>query len=173
MFKRTVSQCKNQIGGQNQLNSLNFNNPLLKSPLVLSKTYPIYPDNKEVYIEFNTDVLEKIHRSLTKVKLVSSTNESESDQSDCSLELSNQDQVVVTIHSDKTMIHFLEFLLKNVINLPISKVLQGVQAPSISDLKAILGSYQTLQKCMLTLDKSLPLEIDRLINSTILDSNIE
>lgn len=163
-FKRSITKCSQLLGNSTKIGHFNFNNPILKSPLLLSKTYPIYPDNKDIYIEFNTDVLEKIHRPLEKVKI--KTNESNNSY----IELMADDQVIVTLYSDDAMVQFLSYLFDNVIGHPLSKILQGIQAPRIDDLKSILQSYQTLQNCIKEIESTLLKEFDRLINSTILES---
>lgn len=164
-FNRTIIQCSEIIGESVRLNSLNFNNPILKSPLLMSKTFPIYPDNKDIFVEFTTDVLEKIHAPLSKVKqnIIQII-----DKPGHVLELYAEDEIIVSIHSNEKMIHFLEFLMSNIQSVPISKILQGVKVPNLVDLESILSSYESLQKCLFKLKQTVPKEIEQLINSTIL-----
>lgn len=165
-FKRSLTQCKQQLGQHNKKDKFNFKNPILKSPLLLSKTYPIYPDNQDIYIEFNTDALEKIHRPLDKIKIKSVDEHGETNHS---IALKSEDQTIATIHSQEEMICFLEFLLNNITGVAISKVLQSVQTPKIEDLKSILAAYKSLQETISQVHEQITRDIDLLINSTILD----
>ena len=52
-FKYSIERCLSKVGSIESNQSINFNNPAIKAPLVLSKTLPIYPDNPDIYVEFN------------------------------------------------------------------------------------------------------------------------
>lgn len=150
--------------GISKKQKINFNNPLIKSPLVLSKTAPIYPDNKEVYIEFNHQALNMIHRPLTKIKL---DTQIQGNHVSHLIHLFNDEDIILTIFSDEVIIQFLDFILKNVEGMPISKVLQAIRVPEINDLKAILESYKLLTKTLSEVSTKLPKINDQLINSII------
>jgi uncharacterized protein YaaN involved in tellurite resistance len=167
-FKSVVNNAIEVLGGSRKSNSINFSNPLLKTPLVLSKTYPIYPDNKEVYVEFNNEALNQIHSPLTKVKKKSITKDGFTTHS---LDLFTQDQKVVTLYSEEEMILFLEFLGSELKNIPISKVLQGVSVPALNDLKSILDSYQSISRSLEQISAQMPELYDRLMNTILMVEN--
>lgn len=165
-FRRTIQQSSQKIGKNQKQSAINFSNPVLKAPLLLAKTYPIYPTHKDVHVEFNTDVLEKIHLPLTKVKMKSSTEV----EARVYLELSHNDEPIISIYSDENMLYFLEFLLKNVTNLPIAKILQGIRVPELENLESILNSYKSLKRAILSLEQKISQDLNQLFNSVIIES---
>lgn len=168
IFKRTVQKSVEQLGNnEGGAQGVNFNNPLLKSPLLLSKTSALYPDNQEVYVDFSGDAGALIHSALTKTKLVQLKQYEETTYG---LEVFHEDQKVLTLHTDEDMTYFLDFLLSNTKGMPISKILQGISIPSIEDLKSIIGAYKSLKKALETIQKRLnPLQ-SQLLSSTIFQS---
>ncbi len=167
-FKRSVLTALEKTGCLNKTASINFNNPILKTPLLLSKTYAIYPDNKDVYIDFNSEALELIHHPVTKIKKVS---EQKGDYTGHGLKIFvNDEEAILTMYSDEYMINFLEFLIGNISGVPLSKMLQGIQVPRLDDLKSIVGSYNSLNRFLTELNSELPKEYNQLLNSTILNS---
>ena len=166
-FKRCTLNAMEIIGCTKKTASLNFSNPILKTPLLLSKTYPIYPDNKDVYIEFNTDALEQIHRPLSKIKRATKEKDG---YTSYILDLYTDETRVLSIYSDESMINFVEFLLSNILNISISKILQSVEVPKLEDLKSILLSYNSLNRSLVDLNTQLPKDLDLLINQTIFNN---
>lgn len=162
-FKKTISNVL-EILGSSSNNRLNFNNPLLKSPLLMSKTYPIYPDNKEVYVEFNNEALSFIHSPLLKCK----KRIIEKDGYNAHvLELYNQNEKVVTLYSEEELISFIDFIATGLTQVPISKILQGISVPTIEDLKSILSSYQAMNRSLESISVSLPDLYDQLMSAVL------
>lgn len=163
-FSKVLTIALEKLGHTGNSKTINFNNPLIKSPLLMSKTYGIYPSNEDIYIEFNSDAISEIHAPLTHYK---KTSVQKGEYATTALEVYANDCKILTIFSDEQMLNFLEFLLENVKNIPISKVLQGLQVPRSSDLKSILSSYQSLKRCLEEINGQLPNDFDALISSTI------
>lgn len=163
-FRKTVTKTLETIESNNKKLALNFNNPIIKSPLMLSKTTAIYPDNNDVFIEFNSEVLELIHQPLQKYKR---NSEIKNNFQTHTLELYHQDIKVLTLYSDEDMILFVEFLLSQAQGYPISKLLQGIKVPAINDLKAILTAYKSMSRTITALNEKLPTIFDNLINLVI------
>ncbi len=167
-FKMSVQKACDLLGGTNKkLTGLNFNNPILKSPLLLSKTYPLYPDNKDVYIEFNSDNLNSIHEPLLKYRSMKSNTEG---VDTCTLQLFVEHGKVISLYSDEDMIKFIEFLLSNTINYPVSAILQSVQIPKLDDLKSIISSFNSMNTVLRKLSDKTVSDFDTLINNTIYQS---
>ena len=164
-FRRQIDKCINQFGVSKTKSVINFSNPILKSPLVLSKTQPIYPHNNDLFIEFNSESgVQHVHSPLEKI----ATTTSEQDgYTNYALELYSQGRVVLTIYSDIEMIKFLEFIFSNVSGTPISKILQGVQVPALEDLKSIMQSFNSMKRTLLELSDKTPKIFERIITSSI------
>ncbi len=142
-FKRVIQRSV-EISEANR-SAINFNNPVLKSPLLLSKTYSIYPDNTDIYTEFHSEAINLIHNNLSSVKR---TMVKKDQYTTYGIALYSGQDLVATLYSDEVVIQFLEFILANVIDVPISKILQGVQVPKLDDLKSIISSYQSLSRSL-------------------------
>lgn len=149
--------------GQKQ-SVINFNNPLLKSPLILSKTYPIYPDNEDVYLEFHNQAMNQIHASLTSVRKAKQEKEG---QIIYSLDIYAEEEKVLSLYSDEILIQFLDFIFQKCIGHPISKVLQSIAVPSLEDLQSIVSSFKLLERTLTDTAKGLEAEFNKLIGQTI------
>ncbi len=149
-FKRSVKKSLDIFGG----GGVNFNNPIIKTPLVLSKTQKIYPNNEEIYVEFNNEnSLSLIHSPLEKVKRRAST---QGGIETLGLELHAAQSVFLTIYADEDMILFLKFIFENLTGMPLSKLLQGVAAPRLEDLKSIIATFKSLRTSLEELNDRLP-----------------
>src|SRR5690606_23464471 len=119
---------------------INFSNPILKDPLVLSKTYPIYPNNADIFIQFDgPSNINVLHSALQKAKKKTINN---GDVVSHCLTLYANDQEAISLYSDPDMLLFLDFIMGNVLGAPIGKILQGIQVPSLENLKSILQNYR-------------------------------
>lgn len=164
-FKRNIQKCIDQLGVSKTRSVINFNNPVLKSPLVLSKTYPIYPQNNDIFIEFNSEhAVKLVHNQLEKINLTTSENDGFTNYG---IQLFANNEVILTMYSDIEMIKFLEFIFSNVIGSPISKILQGVQVPGLEDLKNIMQSYNSMKRILTELSEKLPPLFEQLITHSI------
>lgn len=164
-FKRSLQMSLDTFGPNEKQVSVNFNNPILKTPLVLSKTYSIYPDNPDVYVEFNNEnSLNLIHAPLQKAR--KKIKDQDGTQS-VYLELTANNSPVISIYSDEDMIIFLKFILENLEGVPLSQLLQGVAAPRLSDLKSIISSFNSLRKTLEETLERIPRLYSSLINNSI------
>tara|TARA_Y100000768_G_C23990629_1_gene692370 strand:- start:7442 stop:10291 length:2850 start_codon:yes stop_codon:yes gene_type:complete len=167
-FKKTVQRSIENLQNNDSHSTVNFNNPLLKSPLLLSKTYPIYPENEEIYIEFSSDAGQNIHSQLTHTKTV---NKKIGEDEVFFVELFAGEKALLKLHSDKDMVQFLKFILDHAEGVPISTILQSVSVPRIEDLKSILNSFNSLCRTLTEVaEKITPIQ-NRLLNSVILAEN--
>lgn len=162
-FKKSLFKCVDMIGLSHRKTKVNFANPLFKTPLVLAKKSPIFPDNQDVYIEFNSDRKEDIHQALTHTKKFK-------DENGHSLAIYAHDNKILTLHSDEEMLSFLDFLLGNMKSYPISKIIQSVQVPSLADLKSIFESYNSQVKAFESLIQDIPQDFDQVLSTTIFSS---
>ncbi len=122
---------------------VSFNNPVIQSQLVQKPTLPLYPENKEVYIEFvEGTVPSDIHRTLTETQLKVSH---EGELKLYSLELIHHGKIIVRLHAEEVMILFIQFLLSHAVDIPISKILQAVHVPALEDLKQIIETTQSFK----------------------------
>lgn len=142
-FKKNLKNCVDKMDFGSKA-GINFNNPLLKSPLLLSKTRPIYPSNQDLFIQFvESGVAASLHSNLQRVKRKSTTG---NDVTTNCLILYANEREVLAIYSEPEMLMFLEFILTNVTGASISKILQAITVPTLADLKSIIHNYKFLKK---------------------------
>ncbi len=132
-----IWKLDDQRGGQ----KFSFNNPLIQNQLVQKKTMPLYPENKDIYIEFVANPSE-IHKNLSQTRLQISHD---GEMKLYSLELISQGNVILRLHSDEMMLLFIQFILSQASGIPISKLLKAVHLPSIEDLKEIISETQNFR----------------------------
>jgi len=123
---------------------ISFNNPVIQSQLVQRPTHALYPNNNDVYLEFiDTSRPHDIHLPLTEAS-VQITHEAELKLT--ALELKSNGKVIVRLHADELMISFLNFILSEAQNVPISKLLRAIYIPSLEDLKSVVEDTQLLRQ---------------------------
>jgi len=164
-FKYAIERCLSKLGADNKNQRINFNNPALKSPLLLSKTYAIYPENEDVYVEFNNEnSLQLIHSPFTSIKQKKTEIDGVLNHF---LEIYHNEILVITLFSEEEMLSFISYILKSLENVPMSAILQGIKVPRISDLKSIINSFHSMQKSIAIVSEELPGLIDQIINHKI------
>lgn len=136
---------------------VSFNNPVVKSKLMLKPTKPLYPDNEDIFIEFvEGTVPNDIHLNLTECQMKVSH---EGDLKLYSLELLNETKVVVRLHAEESLILFVQFLLSHAVDIPIAKILRAVHVPGLQDLKHIIDNTKefksTYQELLTQVQKSI------------------
>lgn len=128
---------------------ISFNNPIIQNQLVQKPTRPLYPENDDTFLEFVEGCTPSdIHLPLTQTQVRVSH---EGELKLYSLELISSQKVIVRIHAEEVMILFINFLLSEAKNVPISKLLRAIHVPNLNDLKEIIevaqgfkGIYQDL-----------------------------
>ena len=163
-FKKELKYCIDRFGIKNG-NSINFANPMIKAPLLLSKTRPIYPNNPDVFIDFNNNSdASFLHKPLQRFRRI---HNSENDVTSFGIELFCEDERIITLYSDEAMIQFLEFILAQTTQMPLAKILQAVNIPYLEDLKSIISSFHSLQEVLNQVHDRITPMIEGLINSVI------
>jgi hypothetical protein len=166
-FKRKLKICLDRFEYTKSNKIINFNNPLIKTPLLLAKTYELYPNNPDIFTEFNSDNNQSfIHKELTKTKIVKSIIE---EQVSYGLELYNKDTLIATLYSDIEMLQFIDFILSNITNVPISSLIQAVKVPRLEDLKSVIRSFKLMNSTISSIYDDLNLFNEQILNKIISD----
>jgi hypothetical protein len=146
------------LGSNNKKVSLNFNNPLIKSPLLMTPTHPIYPQNNDIFIDFSSEnAMSLIHSPLTKLKR---TKNSEDGIENFSVEIYTDEIKVLTLFSDENMSAFLEFILSQLSGVSIADLLQNIKVPSIENLSSIIESYKLMLAVVESISEQIPKVLD-------------
>ena len=166
-FKRSIKNCLDTYGAYQKNGKINFNNPMLRTPLVLSKTLPIYPNNPDVYVEFKHDNANMLHNPLTSYKSFHQVNNG---VESFGINLLSENNIVLVIYSDKDMISFLDFLLSKVIGTSIASLVQGIAVPRLEDLKSIIKGFNLMNESLTHLHDSVDPLIDQITNHSSFQS---
>lgn len=143
-FNQALNECLFFLNLDKDSHAINFNNPMFHAPLLLVPKVSLYPDNQDIYVEFiGSKAINLLHSPLSSIKRKTI---SEGSKERACLDLFVGQEKIVSLHSEETMIIFLEFLLQNAVNHPISLVLQGAKVPTLKDLNSIIGSLNSISK---------------------------
>ncbi len=142
-FETTLQSLTWNMDDSRYGSKISFNNPVIQGQLVQRPTRPLYPENEDIYFEFiDGSVAKDIHLPLTETTIQISH---EGDLKLFALEILSGKKVIVRLHAEEVMIHFLHFILSQAINIPISKILKAVHVPALTDLKDVIESTQNFK----------------------------
>ena len=122
----------------NKPNSFNFNNPLISEALVKLKTYPIYPNNSDVFIEYKIKTHQELQLPLTSLQIKSEGEEN-------ILIFKFQDQEIIQLHSSALMNHFIKFILQNATGVKVADLLLNLKIPLIKDLEEASANVEQIK----------------------------
>jgi hypothetical protein len=143
-LERTLQSLLWKLDDSRYGHKVSFNNPMIQAKLVQKPTKPMYPDNQEIYLEFvegSSPV--DIHLPLTQTQMKVTHD---GDLKLHSLELISNDRVIVRLHAEELVILFVNFLLTQATNYPLSKILKAIHVPSLSDLKVVIETTHGLKE---------------------------
>ncbi len=141
-------------------NAINFSNPLIAEALVKLKTFAIYPNNPDIYIDYKIKTHQELQLPLTSLQIKTVEEGSV-------LEFKFQDKDVIHLHSSSTMNHFIKFILQNATGVKIADILLHLKVPTIKELEAVTSNVEQRK-----LSKSLLLKETENLISIILRSQI-
>lgn len=143
-FERSIQSIVWKLNDVHFGQKISFLNPIIQEKLVHQKTTPLYPGHEDVYIEFvHGTTPADIHLYLTSCEMVVSSDKG---LKFFYLVLKNNDQDILKLHADETMILFLQFLLEQAKGLPFSKILKAIYIPRSHDLKNVINTTAELKK---------------------------
>lgn len=135
-FKYNLEECLSEF----KHTDVNFMNPLVKEPLCKLETYPVYPNNRDIYLSIETTDLADIHAPLGEMV-------SKYDENGHFIELySAAGACIVKIHAEAAMINFIKFVLTNATGMKISNIIQALKVPKTDELKLVLENYKMLSE---------------------------
>ena len=121
---------------------VDFNNDIIKKPLLNLKHYPIYPKNEDIYIEFLTGNWEDLKN--TCEGLVFKT-----DEDGASLALvTAKSEAKVCFHSDPDYLEFVHYILSSAKGRSFAFLIKNLRLPRLDDFKEILLNYEMMDDCL-------------------------
>ncbi|OFZ25285.1 MAG: hypothetical protein A2381_18890 [Bdellovibrionales bacterium RIFOXYB1_FULL_37_110] len=134
-------------------NYINYTNPSVIEAILPLPTYPIYPQNKEYFIDFTFESPVMLNAPLTSTQITTNPNTS------C-LEIFSRDKNILKIYSDIDALGFVKFILDSSLDSPILHVLHNLHVPQISDLKKVISNFKEMETTL----SMISAKVDSLIN---------
>lgn len=122
----------------NKANDLNFNNPLITEALVKLKTYTIYPNNPDIFIDYKIKTHLELQLPLTSVQI-------KTENEDSLLVFKHHDREIIHLHSSMAMNHFIKFILQNAIGVKIADLLLNLRVPSLKELEVVTANSEKIK----------------------------
>ena len=115
-------QLDNLISQQHLSKSamIDYRNPLILEPLLKLRSYPILPENENLFLKFHVNDMDGLKNPLERVKLIK-----DQDRHDL-LQLFHGEEVLVEIYSEKNFLQFIEFVMNSALGTSIQSVLQSL-----------------------------------------------
>jgi hypothetical protein len=111
---------------------------MITDALVKLKTFAIYPNNPDVYIDYKIKTHQELQLPLTSLLL---KNEGEVSI----LVFKFQEKEIVHLHSSATMNNFIKFILQNANGVKIADILLNLKVPTIQELEAVTNNVEQLK----------------------------
>ncbi len=129
-----------------------------------AKTKNIFPNNPNVYVDFKISNRADIHLPLTGVKFYPKTEMNDT----AKIQLFSDSKLVLELHSDDKLLAFIKFILDKANNLPISKILQSVKVPELSEFTEIFDNHEQMMKSIDKIQQNVQAHISQIFNQSIL-----
>jgi len=135
-LKQELEKMLDQFGLSGSAQNINYTNPLVINGLTSCRSHSLFPRHPDIYTKMLSP---QINSVLTRLQL-----QTDKEDNQC-LQLIHQNEVIAELYSEKEMLLFLKFIMNEAKGASIGQILQGVQVPSINDLKQSLKSFQNAQ----------------------------
>lgn len=147
-----------------------FENQGIIQKLIQAPSESIWPDNNEVYIEFNINGPSDINKELVstskdKVKIDGKTLH-------VLLLESHDSENIAKIYSTENIVKFLEFIMSKANSYPIAQVLQHTKVPSSSIIDKVIKEHDIQADSLLETKKYVSQLTTSIINTQLSRSNL-
>ena len=158
-FKHTISKIIEDFKDHTK-DHVDYQNPIILEPVLKLETHNIYPNNPEIYIDFNISNPKKLKQSMSESILRNNTETPY-------IELWSKEQVLVKIFSEPEILNFIHFILSSTHGTPISTILQHLSIPRIEELKSVINNYRFMKSTINNLHKKTTELISSIITEQI------
>ena len=135
-FERTLKGLIWKMDDLKYGQKVSFVNPIIQAKLVTKKTFPLFPQNDDICIEYPDGTIPTdTHLQLTQTQM---RVYHEGELKLYSLELLSDKKTIVRLHAEEAMILFIQFLLSHAEGVAVSKILRAIHVPSLNDLREII-----------------------------------
>ncbi len=162
MLSQFKLQIIESIGDLNEakIEKMPFSNPLFIQEIVKLKTFPIYPNNSEVFVEIESKDSKKLYSKLDSVVLKNVDQEYK-------LELRSNEETIISLHSTEIVLKFLRYVLQRANQFPISDVIVGLKSPTIQELEKLVEKHSEIKEAKWKILEAINLKISQILRSEI------
>jgi hypothetical protein len=166
LFKFNLEACLKKFAYDRSKGSLivDYNNPLIREPLLKLKSYPLLPKHEDIFVEFMFSKPDDIHNSLEKAKI-------KFEKEQYCLELYSEAKLIIKFYSEKNLLKFMKFILSKFQNVPISQIIQSFKVPKLSEFNPVIEEYTVLQSILEEIDTNARRQMTDLITQQISSSS--
>ena len=124
-------------------NKVDFNNELIKKPLLRLKYFPIYPKSEDVYIEFLTGDSQDLQKTCEDFAVVD-----EGENGAFLTLMTAQQEAKIRLHSDLNYLKFVHYVLSSAKGRSFAFLIRNLRLPGLDDFKEVLRNYEMMDDCL-------------------------
>ena len=156
-FKHVTSVCLEKFEENRDL-VVDFSNPYLMEPLLRLRLSPLYPHNKDVYVEFASDSLEDTRAVIKETKV-------ETREGNHCLKIFSSDGHILSLYSSKGMLAFIQYVMGSAESIPLRRLLRELQIPAQKELDALIYDFNKIKESISLLYTS----VDKMISHMMVE----
>ncbi len=164
-FKNNLQNIQRKTELKNNESSVNYNNPLIKIPLVEARKFPIQPNNPDIYVKYNVVNKNELYQALESVTIQINGQ----DKQLCIVSLMDKNVAMVELHCPIHLGQFIYFILSNSIGKRLFDLLTLIQVPRASEIQLIVEAQQQWGQCLGEINESIQKKIDSILSREILN----
>ncbi len=142
--------------GRNADRPLNFQHPVMLRPLLQAKLQEIYPRNQDLFVDFNLQNPQDIHRPLERISLNASGR-------NYVLRLYSADMEILKLYGPQNILAFLSFIFGQAKGVSISQLLAQTKTPTAAELDRIIESFKGIEDTLALIYQQLSAIISSII----------
>lgn len=143
-----------------KLDQISFKNPIICRELVKEESFNIYPENQEVYIDFNVGDVSLLKLPMTSYQL-------HKDGEIYSIQIKSNENLIITLNCPEQIAMLLDVILSNLKNIPINQLLTGIKVPTNNRLKAVLENQEQITSSFRDIYNSVQNNLDKILTNLI------
>ena len=139
-------------------NKMDFNNEIIKKPLLDLKYSSVYPKNDDIYIEFLTGDSRDLQKPCEEFLL-----EVDEEEGAFLTLMTDHREAKVRFHSDPVYLEFVCYVLSSVRGRSFAFLIKNLRLPGLDDFKEVLRNYEMMDDCL----RDVHDDVQKLLGQTI------
>lgn len=136
-FKHQLIKTEQKIKSKSPHQVEKFRNPMIIESLLKLDCKSVYPQNDEVFLDFQIKSKDEIHLPLTQTL-------QKSEGENCFLEVYSNEKLILKVYSEASVLQFMKFILESATGNAISSVIPNIQVPLASELESVLERFEAV-----------------------------